>query len=74
MKFLIVGLWMVLGSFAFAESDLELQSLKAVPEEGSAEMEITLHVINGARTWLRMRDAMFTFTLTKSFFRHRHFS
>lgn len=46
MKLLIFGLWMAIGTFAFAESDLELQSLKAIPEEGSAEMEITLHVIN----------------------------
>lgn len=46
MKFLILLLWMAFGSIAYAESDLELQSLKAVPEEGSAEMEITLHVIN----------------------------
>ena len=46
MKLLMIGLWMAISSFAYAESDLELQSLKAVPEEGSAEMEITLHVIN----------------------------
>jgi len=46
MKLLFLLLFIAFSAQLFAEADLELQSLKAVPENNSSEMSITLRMIN----------------------------
>jgi hypothetical protein len=46
MKFLVLACFIASCSLVFGEADLELQSIKAVPDEGSAQIPVTLRFIN----------------------------